>query len=107
LKPVISVEESRVLFALLDAADEDGLLAKSGVEQRWCEIKLRLVDLSCERESALMWDLLHELEQAKVLDNGWILERWRTVQMQVKRSKDSADSSSRHTPPLFAHQYRS
>lgn len=110
MQPLISVEESKVLFALLDAAADYGLLRRASADVRWREARTRLVDFPCERESGLMWDLLRELELSGVLENTWILERWRTIQSQVSRSKDlahaSMESSTRNTPPFFARHYR-
>ena len=102
MRASVSIEEAKVLFALLDAAKAQGLCRGTSVETRWDEARNRLLRTGCEEEGGLMWDLLAELEDMGVL-TGWIFERWREIKKQSGRL---AESASRHTPPFFASRFR-
>lgn len=87
LNPHISAGEVKVLFTLLDAADEAGLLRHSPVETRWREAKKNLTGAASKTEGQLLWDLLNELEQSQTFKGNWIQDRWRTIKTQVERAK--------------------
>lgn len=82
VKPTLSSETARLLFALLDAADEDGLLRGCAREERWREVKQRSGASSYHAEGALFWELLEELDRAGKLDGTWMQERWHAARSQ-------------------------
>jgi hypothetical protein len=96
----ISAGEVRVLFALLDAADEEGRLRDSPAQARWREARRNLSGIAFEKEGPILWELLADFEAARLLDGSWIRERWHTIKLQVERSK----ALSNHP---FSTEYRS
>jgi hypothetical protein len=83
LKSPLSSEDARLLFALLDAADDDGLLRGFAGEARWREVKGRGPTLRYQQEGNLFWELLDELDRAGKLDRTWMHERWRTLKTRT------------------------
>ena len=69
----------RLLFSLLDAAEDDGLLRDFAGEARWRELKSLAAIQRFETEAGPFCSLLAELETAGRLEHTWILERWHEV----------------------------
>jgi len=69
----------RLLFALLDAAEDDGLLRDFAGEARWQELKSLASSQRYETEVGPFCSLLAELETGGRLEHTWILERWHEV----------------------------
>ena len=107
--PPVSVEESKVLYALLDAAEEAGRLSSSFIHERWREVKARLMNSPIVAEGALLWELLEEVDRSGAIESTWIKDRWYTIKRQVERTvalEQSAGVSASHTPPFFARHFR-
>ena len=83
----ISSEETKVLFALIDAADELGLLRALPAGAKWPQIKTSITGSDPEKEGPFLWGLMVDLEHARVLGGSWIEDRWRTIRTQVERAK--------------------
>lgn len=75
--------EGKLLYTLLDAADDAGLL--DGVPgTRWQETKTRVIcGATYEAEAAAFYELLAELSTTGALSGSWIESRWRTLAARV------------------------
>ena len=80
--PGINSRVVRLLFALLDAAEDDGLFRNFAGEARWRELKLLAATQRFETEVSPFFSLLAELERAGRLEHTWMLERWHKVKAQ-------------------------
>jgi len=74
------------LYALLDAAEDDGLMAGFAEEGCWRDVKRRAATLRFQQEGRLFWTLLSALERTGKLDSTWILARWISVKNRVQRT---------------------
>ncbi|MEI6467461.1 MAG: hypothetical protein WCQ89_22250 [Verrucomicrobiota bacterium] len=75
--------EGRLLYALLDAADEAGLLAATTAAS-WRETKTRILcGTPYEIEALICHRLLSELVQQGDLSGTWIEARWRTIVARI------------------------
>jgi hypothetical protein len=81
MKPLVSCQDARLLFTLLDAVDDLGALRGNS---RWTETKLRLADVNFEREGLLLLTLLTELDRPGRLGGTWIQEHWRALELRRK-----------------------
>jgi hypothetical protein len=68
-----------MLFALLDAAEDDGLLRDFAGKSRWQELKALASAQRYETEVGPFSSLLAELETAGRLEHTWMLARWHEV----------------------------
>ena len=75
----INSRNVRLLFSLLDAAEDDGLLRDFAGEARWLELKSLAASQRFETEPAPFCSLLTELEAAGRLEHTWMLERWHAL----------------------------
>lgn len=85
-EPVLSSYEAKMLYTLLDAAHDDGLLKGTPFESRWTALKdevSRAVSFAaCDR--AGLYRFVGELAAAGILNNTWMLERWLKVKKRVE-----------------------
>jgi len=71
--------QGRMLYTLLDAADDEGLLTGT-TAARWLEAKTKIIcGGTYEGEAGELHDLLNELAKTGVLAGSWIDGRWRTL----------------------------
>jgi len=75
--------EGRLLFTLLDAADDAGRL-RGVTNAHWREVKTRIVrGAPYEQEALALHDLLAEAEVTGALKGTWIEERWHAVESRL------------------------
>ena len=82
----LTPEDARLLYALLDAAEDDGLMAGFAEAGRWRDVKRRAATVRFQQEGRLFWTLLSALERTGKLDSTWILARWISVKNRVQRT---------------------
>ena len=87
----ITSAEKKLLFALLDAADDAGRLRGSPARTRWTEAKKRVV-ASGYQDSDPLWELLDELDRAGALEGSWMQKRWRGLKGRTDRAAKLARS---------------
>lgn len=68
--------QARLLYTLLDAAEDEGRLRGSDVIARWRAIKARFDDTRPEEEHAALEALIDELDREGALTGTWIQARW-------------------------------
>ena len=76
-------EESKLLYSLLDAAEEAGLLNRPDIAARWQELKRRVDRSGYENEMELCFKLLSEIDQSGALAGTWIRLRWLSVKHRI------------------------
>lgn len=75
--------EGRLLYTLLDAADDAKLLT-GATAAGWRDVKTRIVcGAPFENEAGALHDLLGELGAQGALAGTWIEARWRTIAARV------------------------
>ena len=79
------VEEARVLYTLLDAADCSGLIKDPDLRKRIGETRRRAEVTSMEQEAEAMRALLDELERNGVIAGSWIQRRWRALMARAEK----------------------
>lgn len=78
-------QSAPVLYTLLDAADEAGLLrGESLAAWHYAAGRLRTGG-SFDHEASTLHEVLRRLAQEGVIANTWIAERWRTISAQISR----------------------
>jgi hypothetical protein len=88
MKPTLTPEDRRLLFALLDAAADDGLLlADSPAGRRWQELRVAAVATDFQAAEPL-YALLEEVERAGLLDATWIKDRWLGVRARFEATRN-------------------
>ncbi len=76
--------EGRLLYTLLDAADDAGLLTGAAAAS-WREAKTRIIcGATYESEAGPLHGLLSELAMKGVLAGSWIEARWQTLAARVE-----------------------
>lgn len=84
---LFSPEQSNLLFALLDAARDEGFLCGTPLEKRWLDARPHYAATSLEAQ--LFWSLLDAADRAGCLDGaGWIRHRWRTFKAHLDGASD-------------------
>ena len=68
--------QARLLYTLLDAAEDEGRLRSSDIIARWRAIKSHFDDTRSEREHAALEALIDELDREGALTGTWIQARW-------------------------------
>ncbi len=94
-KPVLSSNEVKLLFALLDAAHDDGLLREGPLLTRWLAIKQGASGLMT-MDRAILYRLMEEVDGTGTLKNTWMRERWLTVRRRVE--SDPVEFSTGQAP---------
>lgn len=82
-KPVISSYEAKLLYALLDAADADGLFGRSPFAAPWEELK-RMAEPFPKIDRAELYHLAEAVAASGALDHTWMRARWLTVKGRVE-----------------------
>jgi len=81
-------EEGRLLFALVDAVDCEGLIAATSFQSRWRVVKARIASgASCEEEAENLYELLAEIESSGAIRSTWVEKRWRTAAQRIHRER--------------------
>lgn len=76
--------QGRLLYTLLDAADDAGLLT-GATAARWQETKTRIIcGADYEAEAGALYALLDELSTTGVLAGSWIDGRWQSLAFRDK-----------------------
>ena len=83
MKPVLSSNEAKLLYTVLDAAYDDGLLRDPLIEKRWLEIRRQAVAVSTLDRAALYW-LVQDLDMRGGLNRTWMQGRWLTVKERIE-----------------------
>ena len=97
-KPVLSSTEVKLLYTLLDAAHEDGLLREGPLLTRWLEIKQASASLPLMERSRL-YKLTEEIDATGVLKNTWMRERWLALKHRVETEPMEFPKSQSPFPP--------
>ncbi len=88
LSPIQSLrirQTAPVLYTLLDAADEAGLL-RGDTRAAWHSSAVRLrTGGSFDHEASTLHDVMLRLAQEGIIANTWIAERWRAISSQIAR----------------------
>ncbi len=94
-KPILSSNDVKLLFALLDAAHDDGLLREGPLLTRWLAIKQGASGLMT-MDRAILYRLMEEVDGTGALKNTWMRERWLTVRRRVE--SDPVEFSTGQAP---------
>lgn len=77
-------QEGRLLFALLDAIDADGMMAATPNDGRWKEAKKRIAQSGdYPHDARLFYEMLAEIHSSGALAGTWIEPRWLTVKGRI------------------------
>ncbi len=78
-------QESRLLFALLDAVASEGRIIGTENQTRWLALKSRInTGATYDEESAESYELLADLAHAGALRGTWIESRWLTIEARIR-----------------------
>ena len=81
-RPLLEAE-IKLLFALLDAADEAG--AVRGPNQiAWAEAKRRFIAWAATEIAPSLYQLLEELHASGAIQESWVQSRWLAVRAQLE-----------------------
>jgi len=69
-------QQARLLYTLLDAAEDEGRLLDPIVAERWQAAKARFTDAHSDREHATLEALIDEIDRSGALTGTWIQARW-------------------------------
>ena len=94
-KPVVSSSEAKLLFTLIDAACEEGLVGDESLLARWLEIK-RVAAVFPNVDRASLYKLVEDVDTTGALNHTWMRERWLTVKRRVEN--DPADFPASQPP---------
>jgi len=89
--------QARLLYTLLDAAEDEGRLRDAVVTERWHTVKRRFDDARCEQEHATLEALIDELDRTGALTDTWIQARWFAAKARGETSHPFPPTSS---PPI-------
>lgn len=78
--------QARLLYTLLDAAEDEGRLRDSAIVKRWHAVKARFNDAHCEQEHTTLEALIDELDRAGALTGTWIQARWTAAKARGETS---------------------
>lgn len=82
--------EARLMFALIDGADECGLLRGHACEPAWERVYARLLGHGdYDKEARALYDLGCQLERSGALRHSWIEPRWREVERRMLSGAES------------------
>ena len=70
------VEEARLLYSLLSAAEEEDRMRNIALAERWRSLREQVDTTECERVHAELVALFEELERTDTLAGTWIQFRW-------------------------------
>jgi len=90
-------EQARLLYTLLDAAEDEGRLPDPSVAEKWRTLKQRFDNSHCEQEVAALHALLDEIDRTGALVGTWIQGRWHTLRA---RSVDPGSQTARRRLPV-------
>ena len=86
-------EEARLLYRLLDAAEEEQRLLDSAALAKWLALKHRFDRARAERTHAALVDLFEDLERMQIFTGTWIEFRW--LKAKSQRAHEAALRPSR------------
>ncbi|WP_438483347.1 hypothetical protein [Oleiharenicola lentus] len=94
--PILTSHEAKLLYSLLDAADDDGRLDNSPFSAVWQRLKKETVKFR-PADRAELFQLLTEIEKKGLLENTWMEEHW----LRVKNRVDQKPMAFSPTSPPF------
>jgi hypothetical protein len=97
-KPVLTSTEMKLLYTLLDAAHDDGLLREGPLLTRWLEIKQAAAALPMLDRPSL-YKLVEEIDATGALKNTWMRERWLALKWRVENEPMEFSPSQSPFPP--------
>ena len=75
-------DEARLLYDLLDAAEEEDRLLGSAALEQWLALKRRFTRARPDRAHAALRTLFEDLERAELFTGTWIEFRWQKAKSQ-------------------------
>lgn len=78
---------ARLLYALLDAADDDGLMGDWEHQEKWRGVRNQAERSGYIPVLPFLIELMTGLEEAGRLDHSWILRRWNAVKTKLPVSR--------------------
>lgn len=78
-------QEGRLLFALLDAIENEHLISGTPFQTRWRAIKARIDsggDYEMEAEES--FELLTEIEHSGAIRDTWMEQRWQATDARIQ-----------------------
>lgn len=79
--------EARLLYTLIDAADNAGIMAETLVDSLWREVNTRIRNgAGYDAEAEIFHEIMSVLDASGVLENTWIGERWHKLRSRVALS---------------------
>lgn len=79
-------EQALLLYALLDAAEDENRLLDPGMIERWLAIKARFNDARSEQHYGSLEALFDELDRSGALVGTWIQSRWLAAKARAESS---------------------
>lgn len=83
-KPVLSSNEAKLLYTLIDAAADEGRLRGTRFEPRWLEIR-REAEAFPFIDRASLYFFLEDIDADGLLHKTWMRERWLAVKLRVRQ----------------------
>ncbi len=79
-------DQARLLYTLLDAAEDENRLVDSSMAERWRSIKSQFDNAHCEKHMVALKELFDELDSKGALVGTWIQARWYAVRARPDNS---------------------
>ena len=80
-------EQARLLYALLDAAEDENRLLDPPLAERWLAVKARFDNARSEQHYEALETVFDELDRTGVLVGTWIQARWFAA--KIRRDTES------------------
>ena len=78
-------QEGRLLFALLDAIDAEGLISDLPLRSRWRMLKARVEGgATYEAEAEESYELLVEIARTGAINRTWMEQRWFAAEARIR-----------------------
>ena len=78
-------QEGRLLFALLDAIDAEGLISDTPFQSRWRVLKTRVDGgATYEAEAEDSYELLVEIARTGAISRTWMEQRWLAAEARIR-----------------------
>jgi hypothetical protein len=101
-KPILSSYEAKLLYALIDAAHDDGLIRSSPLLAEWLGIK-QIATVFPNVDRAALYHLAEGLDATGAIANTWMRERWLIVKRRVESDPMEFPASQAPFPPRQSH----
>ena len=86
--------EARLLYTLLDAAENAGVIRDQSMQQRWKEIKNELNRSCYEAEAESFFQLMSELDNSGALGGTWLKTRWEALEKRIYSPGEARESGA-------------